>query len=102
MHKGDILLRHYKDMSAEDQRTFDRWLKANLVIGSIVAAGIVAMALAGSNALGPRSAVANDPVATGAQASETQRTPTGPLSAYELMIRMAPDRLPVEQVDEPF
>jgi hypothetical protein len=100
MHKGDIL-RQYKDMSGEDQRTFDRWLKANLVIGSIIAAGIVAMALAGSNALGPRSAVANDPVTT-AQASETQRTPTGPLSAYELMIRMAPDRLPVEHVDEPF
>jgi hypothetical protein len=101
MHKGGIL-RQYKDMSTEDRRTFDRWLKANVVIGSIIAAGLVAMALASSDALGPRSAIANDPASTGAQAAETRRTPTGPLSAYELMIRMAPYRLPVEQVDEPF
>jgi hypothetical protein len=37
-------------MSAEDRHTFDRWLKANAVVGSIFAAGLFAMALAGARA----------------------------------------------------
>jgi hypothetical protein len=41
-------------MSPEDRHTFDRWLKANAVVGSIFAAGLFAMALAGS--AGPRTA----------------------------------------------
>ena len=38
----------YRDMSPEDRRTFDRWLKANAVVGLMFAAGLFAMALAGS------------------------------------------------------
>jgi hypothetical protein len=38
---------------------FDRWLKANAVVGSIVAIGIVAMALAGLYSVG-QSNVATD------------------------------------------
>jgi hypothetical protein len=47
MGKGYIL-RARKTMSEEDQRAFDRWLKANAVVGLIFAAGIIAMAWAGS------------------------------------------------------
>ena len=39
----------YKPLSPDDRRTFDRWLKGNAVIGSIMAAGLVAMAIAGLN-----------------------------------------------------
>ena len=47
MGKGDMA-RMYKYMSAEDQRTFDRWLKANTIISLIFATGLIAMAFAGS------------------------------------------------------
>jgi hypothetical protein len=33
-------------------REFDKWLKANVVIGSIIAIGILTMALAGLNSAG--------------------------------------------------
>ena len=38
----------YKRMSPEDRSTFDRWLKANAIVGLILTVGIVAMAVAGS------------------------------------------------------
>src|SRR5262245_31005067 len=41
----------YKRMSAEDRSTFNRWLTANAIPGSILAAGIVAMAVAGSRSV---------------------------------------------------
>jgi hypothetical protein len=93
MTKGEMLA-YYKDMSTEDQRNFDRWIKANVVIASIIAIGIVAMAFAGAGAdadsIGPRSAIADvGPAST-------------PPSPYLLMLRLAPGELPVEQVDEPF
>ena len=53
MSDGNIT-RHYRAMSAEDRRTFDRWLKANAAAGLIIASGLVAMALLGSNSAGPR------------------------------------------------
>jgi hypothetical protein len=55
MSEGDIS-RHYRAMSAEDRRTFDRWLKANVTAGLIIASGLVAMALLGSNSAGPGDA----------------------------------------------
>jgi hypothetical protein len=95
MTKGEMLA-YYKDMSAEDQRKFDRWLKTNMVIASIVAVGLLCMALAGAgagpNSFGPSSAVADPRPAIA----------SGSLSAYELMARLAPGELPVQQVDEPF
>jgi hypothetical protein len=39
----------YKTLSPDDRRTFDRWLKSNALLGSILAAGLVAMAVAGSS-----------------------------------------------------
>jgi hypothetical protein len=94
MHKGDIAS-SYRNMSAEDQRTFNRWLKVNMVVSSIFAAGLLAMALAGSDALGPRSAVAES------TEFDIVRPADRIKSAHELM-SIAPYRLPVEQVDEPF
>ena len=43
----------YRFLSSEDQRKFDRWLKANAVLGLIFGALLVAMALAGSMGVGP-------------------------------------------------
>jgi hypothetical protein len=48
MGKGKIF-DQYKTLSPDDRRTFDRWLKGNAVFGSIMAAGLVAMAVAGLN-----------------------------------------------------
>jgi len=44
----------YRSMSPDDRRTFDRWLRANVAVGIILAAGLVAMALASSNSVGQR------------------------------------------------
>jgi hypothetical protein len=48
MGRGKIL-DQYKTLSPDDRRKFDQWLSGNAVIGSILAAGLVAMAVAGSN-----------------------------------------------------
>jgi hypothetical protein len=49
----DDIPRERKAMSEADRRAFDRWLKANAIAGVILAAGITAMALVGSNSAGP-------------------------------------------------
>ena len=41
----------------KNPREFDRWVKANTLFGSILAIGMVAMALAGLNSAGPPDAV---------------------------------------------
>ena len=69
MKKGTIH-RELKNMSPQDQRAFDRWLKENTIVGVIFAAGILAMALAGSNSAGPRdTVVANSTKASDVAAS---------------------------------
>ena len=93
MTKGEIHW-FYKSMSADDQRTFDRWLKANLVIGSIVAGGLLAMALASGGALSPGTAAAKQTSA----ASMVAPVP----SAFQLMRSLAPHQLPITEVSEPF
>jgi hypothetical protein len=55
MGKGHTAF-YYRRLSAEDQRTFDRWLKANAIVGAILATGLIAMALTGSRSVGPRDA----------------------------------------------
>src|SRR5262245_39536563 len=35
----DDIARRYNTLSAEDRRTFDRWLKANAAVGLIIAGG---------------------------------------------------------------
>jgi hypothetical protein len=53
LRRGSVMGRDelfdYKTLSPDDRRTFDGWLKSNALIGSILAAGLVAMAVAGSN-----------------------------------------------------
>jgi hypothetical protein len=89
MAKGKIFER-YKMLSLEDQRTFDRWLQANAVAGLILAAGLVAMALAGSGLEGPRDAmVADGSRAADAVAPERSSTRSGSSFAPKPMI---PDR----------
>ena len=44
MEKRDIV----EKWSPQDWREFDRWIKANAVIGSLLAAGLLAMAVAGA------------------------------------------------------
>jgi hypothetical protein len=87
MAKGKIF-RHYKQLSREDQRTFDRWLRANAVVGLILAAGLVAMALAGSNSGTPRDAVMADGTkASDAVASEQGHEQTSASSTRKLTVR---------------
>ena len=50
MRTFDILPMH-KTMFAVDRRAFDRWIRASVVIGSILAAGFVAMVLLGPNSV---------------------------------------------------
>ena len=56
---------NYKRLSAEDRRTFDQWLQANAILGSIFAVLMIAMAFAGSRSIAPRDAA----VATGTTAA---------------------------------
>jgi len=55
MGKGGIAF-YYRGLSREDRCTFDRWLKANAIVGAIFATGFIVMALAGSRSAGPRDA----------------------------------------------
>src|SRR6516165_10222361 len=64
MSDGNIT-RHYRAMSAEDRRTFDRWLKANAAAGLIIASGLVAMALLGSNSAGRDATLADNRAVSG-------------------------------------
>jgi len=95
MTKGDII-NIYRNMSAEDQRTFHRWAKANAVVGAILVVGLI-VNISGLDSLWPRGALAE-----GSQATEVvaPRTSDRVMSAYELMIDAG--NLPTIQVDEPF
>jgi hypothetical protein len=55
---GRRVLRELRNMSPEDQLEFDRWLKANAIVGSILAVGMLLMALGGSNSMRPTDAAA--------------------------------------------
>jgi hypothetical protein len=63
--------RRFTPLSPEDQREFDRWLKANAIVGLIIAVGLVAMALAGLNSMGrPDSAATDSPKSSGIATSK--------------------------------
>jgi hypothetical protein len=94
------LIRQYRDMSAEDRRTFDRWLRANGVIASVFAAAFVAMAMAATNTTGPSQALAQNIEAAKLGAAERQAERS--VSPHQLTVRFAPHQLPLQQVDEPF
>ena len=48
LEKRDIV----EKWSPQDWREFDRWIKANAIIGSLLAAGLLAMAVAGAPSAG--------------------------------------------------
>jgi hypothetical protein len=56
MAKGRIF-EQYRSMSPEDQRTFNRWVMANAVVGLVVSTALVAMAVVGANSERPREAI---------------------------------------------
>jgi hypothetical protein len=58
--RGALVHHRFTPLSPQDQREFDRWLKANAVLGLIIAAGLLAMALAGSNSGGRSHSAATD------------------------------------------
>jgi hypothetical protein len=49
LDKRDLM----RKLSSEDRRIFDRWMKANAIIGSLLAAGLFAMAVAGAPSARP-------------------------------------------------
>lgn len=100
MTKGEII-QTYRELSIEDQKGFDSWLKANAVIASLFAAALLGMAIGGSDVSVSTQALAKDAQTTGYGA--TQRIERiDVVSPYDLTLRYAPDQLPVEQVDAPF
>lgn len=48
LEKRDIV----RKWPADDWREFDRWIRANAIIGSLLAAGLLAMAVAGAPSAG--------------------------------------------------
>jgi hypothetical protein len=42
------VLQTYKRLPVEEKRVFERWIKANVVVGSVLAAALVTMGVAGS------------------------------------------------------
>jgi hypothetical protein len=48
LEKRDII----EKWSPQDWREFDRWIRANAIIGSLLAAGLLAMAVAGAPSAG--------------------------------------------------
>ena len=88
----------YTNAAVEGQR----WLTASAVVGSIFTTVVVVMAIASSDP-GPRQAGAESAtVTTEFSASERRHEASEVMSPYELTIRIRPDQLPVEQVDQPF
>ena len=87
MGKGRIAF-YYGRLSPEDQRTFDRWLKANAIVGAIFATGLIAMALTGSRSVGPRDAeVASRTKAPDVAVSEQRWRQPGILTTQDPKIR---------------
>ncbi len=73
-------------------------MNANLVVGSIFASALCAMALIGSKALEPETAVAETTKSVPITAANYNYNEN--LSPYEIMIRMP--NLPTQQVKDPF
>jgi hypothetical protein len=94
MTKGELLA-NYCNSSPEDQRKFDRWLKANVVVAAVFALGLMAMAVNSTGLPGPDTATAKS-----SDKDNTAAALNGS-SAYELMIRLGRD-LPVRQTTDPF
>jgi hypothetical protein len=69
----------YQPVSAENRRAFGRSIKAGAVIGSILAAGLVAIVLVGPNSMRPGHAV------TQGSAAEKPAERSGVLLEYRIV-----------------
>jgi hypothetical protein len=67
---GKRLLEEYQRLTAEDQRTFNKWLKANATFGAILFIGMMAMAWLGANSVGRNDAA----IAIGSKYSDIVRS----------------------------
>jgi hypothetical protein len=83
MSKGQILAK-YKHLSPEEQRSFDRWLRANAVVGSMFALALMAFALVGLRTEERTTASAPKPAQT--------------ISVQELHGMGRPESLPVDHI----
>jgi hypothetical protein len=84
----DSIAFYYSRLSPEDQRTFDRWLKANAIVGAIFATGLIAMALTGSGSVGPRDAeVASRTKASDVAVSEQRSRQPGTVTTHDPKVR---------------
>jgi hypothetical protein len=88
------------DVLGNDPGSFERWMIANLVLGSFLACGLVLMAIAAADvSVGPSGALADSSKTSAYRAPEGSGDRTA-VSAYELMSRLAPEQLPVQSVNE--
>jgi hypothetical protein len=70
------LSHHYRKLPPEDRRTFDKWMRANLIVGGIFVLAMVAMAVAGSNSSRrPDVQIAATPKAPAATTADKGRRP---------------------------
>ena len=91
--RGSEFARICKSMSPEDQRTFDRWLKANAFAGLLFTTAVVVMADAGSMSGERREATVADATspALSKPSSRQGRTPAADSRAVRsISTRMQP------------
>src|SRR5262249_17802030 len=70
------LLYYYQLLPAVEPRTFDRWLQANAMVGSIIAVALIARALAGSRSIAPRDAAIAGGTTTPFEVGESEQPRT--------------------------
>jgi hypothetical protein len=103
MTRNELIRQQYSDFSTEDRQTFDRWLRANVVIASLFSAALLAIAFAGGQfSVGPRTATAEGPAGNTELSSSSRAHPRDGLSVQELMRTIDLDKLPIQWVDEPY
>jgi hypothetical protein len=78
---------YYWRLSAEGCHTFDRWLKANAIFGSIFAVVLIAMAFAGSWSIAPRDAAVASGTPTAYEGSESEQRRTRTEVAYRRRLK---------------
>jgi hypothetical protein len=93
--------RAYTHMWTKDRNSFDRWMKASAVVGSLFAAAVLIMAIGSAKAPSLDQAAAGRTPGTEVSASARHGS-EGAMSPYELTRQFAPDQLPLQQVHEPF
>ena len=82
------VLHHLRNMSREDRRAFDGWLKANAAAGLVFTAVVIAMVLVGSRSARPDEAA----VANGMKGSGGPAVTDGSLLPRHMQLKPPPSR----------